>query len=554
MESSPTTASGAPNRVIGWPWVDRIEGWRWWRSQVVWKQEEHHQILKWLRNSCCKTTSTMYHQLPSSHTEAEHAAFLPTRLLDLGPNSRTLRHKGLRLITTRPGDRGHYMTLSHRWGTEHQLKLTKATLDDRERIIRFQGLPKTYQDAVKVTLSLGYRYLWIDALCIIQDDHEDWLQEAAKMALVYRNSSCTISAHAAHGDDDGFLCANNHIMPSLSRDRLNVSVLVTASHLSNRGWVFQERILSRRILHFTTGGLFLEDASGIVTSRGSPPEIYDPSKDNKLNLEDANQNLCEWYRLVEKFTTCQLTVDTDRLPALLGLARYYEEQNDDGQYLWGLWSRSIHQGLLWINVDESPKKLLQGYDAASGPAPTWTWAHLLGRIRYPDHVSSCEPCCEVIDFNAATLSARLSRRESPFLVVQLKTADLEDVKVIHKPKSFRGVEFCHVLYYKRRAWVSLDDERNYDVVFPQLTLAFVSHDHFQSTFNYDDVQITEHTWVYYFLLLLPSKLDATVKYQRIGLGVFESHPYREHENLELKLNDSVCVVWDEADWRTITLC
>ncbi|KAJ0109463.1 HET-domain-containing protein [Diaporthe amygdali] len=496
----------------------------------------------------------MYHQLPSSHTEAEHAALLPTRLLDLGRNVRTLRHTGLRLVTTRPGDRGHYMTLSHRWGTEHQLKLTKATLNAQEQIIRFQSLPRTYRDAVKVTLSLGYRYLWIDALCIIQDDHEDWLQEAAKMALVYRNSSCTISAHAAHSDDDGFLCANNHIMPGHFGDRPNVSVLITASHLSHRGWVFQERILSRRLLHFTPGGLFLEDASGIVTSCGSPPEIYDPSKDNKLNLEDANQNLCEWYRLVEKFTHCQLTVDTDRLPALLGLARYYEEQNDDGQYLWGLWSRSIHQGLLWINVDESPKKLLQGYDAASGPAPTWTWAHLLGRIRYPDHVSSCEPCCEVIDLDAATLSARLSRGEPPSLVVQLKTVDLEDAKVIHKPKSFMGVEFCHLLYYKRRAWVSLDDERNHDVVFPQLTLAFVSHNHFQSTFSYDDLQLTEHTWVYYFLLLRLSKLDAPARYQRIGLGAFECTPYHEHNNRELRLGDSNCIVWDEADWRIISLC
>lgn len=540
-----------------WFWVDRVMGSPWWKSQMIWEREEHREIMKWLKNSCCKDTSTMYHQLPCLHTQAEHAALLPTRVLDLGPNTGTFKRKGLRLITTRPGDRGHYLTLSHRWGNDHQLKLTKANLDDYKRRVHFHRLPRTYRDAVKVAFSLGYRYLWIDALCIIQDDHEDWLQEAAKMALVYRNSSCTISAHAAYADDDGILCANVRRKNGAYINRPDVSVLVTASHLSHRGWVFQERILSRRLLHFTRGGLFLEDASGMVTPYGKPPEIYDPSKDNKLNLEDANQNPCEWYRLVEKFTVCQLTIDTDRLPAVLGLARCYEEQNDDGQYLWGLWSQSIHQGLLWTNVDESPKRLLQGYDAAIGPAPTWSWAHFVGQIRYPDHLSSCESCCEIVDFNAATMSARLLAEESPCLVVKLKAVDLEDIKVKHNPNLFMGVKFYHSLYCKRRAWVSLDDERIHDVVFPQLTLAFVSHDHLKTTISYGDSadqQFTEYTWIYYFLLLCPDKTADSVTYRRVGLGAFECTPYCERYKLEQRLGDNTCVVWDEADWRTLSLC
>lgn len=377
------------------------------------------------------------------------------------------------------------------------------------------------------------------------------------MALVYRNSSCTISAHAAYGDNDGFVLTNYDRMRGNASCKADVSRLVTASHLSHRGWVFQERILSRRLLHFTAQGLFLEDASGIVTSCGQAPQIYDPLKDNKLNLEDANQSPCEWYRLIEKFSTCQLTVDTDRLPAVLGLARYYEEQNDDGQYLWGMWSRSIHQGLLWTNMDRSPKKLLQGYDSAAGPAPTWTWAHFVGQVRYPDRLSTRETCCEIIDFDSATLSAHSPMGEPPCLVVKLKVLDLEEVKVVHSSRSFMGIEFCHRLQFRRFAWVSLDSGMNDDVVFPKLTLAFVSRNHLKSTFIYDDdpeKHITEHNWIYYFLLLIPHGNNAQVKYQRIGLGAFECYPYREYEEVVFVLPDSTCHAWDGADWRIIALC
>jgi hypothetical protein len=479
--------------------MDFIARWRWWKPRAVWTHEEHQKIMEWLKNSCGKSTGTMYHQLPSLRMEADHAVPLPTRLLDLRPGNRNLRPGWSRLVITRPGDRGHYMTLSHRWGNEHQLKLTKATLNRHRRLFRFRHLPRTYQDAVKVTLSLGYRYLWIDALCIIQDDHEDWLREAAKMALVFRNSSCTISAHAACGDSDGFLCVKNSTSSETSDFRPGVSSLVAASHLSHRGWVFQERILSRRLLHFTAEGLFLEDASGIVTSCGISPEVYDPPKDNKINLEDAHQSPCEWYRFVEKFTVCQFSIDTDRLPAVLGVARYYEEQNDDGHCLWGLWSGSIHQGLLWTSIDENPKRLVRGYDAATGTAPTWSWAHLLCRVRYPDNLTSCEACCEIVNFETATLSARLPAGTSPCLVVRLKAVDVTDIKVTYNPESFMGINFCHQIDYKGICRVTLDGERRCDVVYRQLTLAFVSYNHLTRPLtSYDDEVFTEHSWIYYF--------------------------------------------------------
>jgi hypothetical protein len=135
---------------------------------------------------------------------------------------------------------------------------------------------------VLVTRKLGYQYLWIDALCIIQDDLEEWYGEAPEMAYVYYNSTCTIAAYSAKNDSEGFLAAAFEPRPSFwlsprpQAENANFSVShnmtprslslggsfrsqVNENFLTRRGWVFQERILSRRILHFTRYHIFYED-------------------------------------------------------------------------------------------------------------------------------------------------------------------------------------------------------------------------------------------------------------------------------------------------------
>lgn len=106
----------------------------------------------------------MYDQLPTLSAEGNHAVTFPTRLLDLGPHRQTPENAGVRLVMKSTTDRGNYVALSHRWGNIHKLKLTTATLHAHTKDIEFMSLPRTYQDAVRVSRSLGFRYLWIDAL------------------------------------------------------------------------------------------------------------------------------------------------------------------------------------------------------------------------------------------------------------------------------------------------------------------------------------------------------------------------------------------------------
>lgn len=88
---------------------------------------------------------------------------LPRRVIDVETGR-------LRLFITEDGTRGHWVALSHCWGKANTFKTTLKTIESHKRGIEWEELPKTFKDAVIVTRALGVRYLWIDSLCIIQDD------------------------------------------------------------------------------------------------------------------------------------------------------------------------------------------------------------------------------------------------------------------------------------------------------------------------------------------------------------------------------------------------
>jgi hypothetical protein len=112
----------------------------------------------------------------------ERMGRLPTRLLEL-------HEGGVRLcITVNATSCQEYVTLSHCWGTLQILKLKTSNIDTLMERVSFESLCKTFQDAVKVTRALGYSYLWIDSLCIVQDDEDDWRKESALMKEVYCNA------------------------------------------------------------------------------------------------------------------------------------------------------------------------------------------------------------------------------------------------------------------------------------------------------------------------------------------------------------------------------
>ncbi|PQE20746.1 heterokaryon incompatibility protein [Rutstroemia sp. NJR-2017a BBW] len=110
-----------------------------------------------------------------------------------------------------------YACLSYCWGTDldNNVKTLKANLKQHLDGILISVLPKTIQDAVLVCQRLGIRYLWVDALCIIQDDEEDWENESIQMCDIYSGSHITIAAHRVESCKQGFLWKQEFGQPNL---------------------------------------------------------------------------------------------------------------------------------------------------------------------------------------------------------------------------------------------------------------------------------------------------------------------------------------------------
>lgn len=217
------------------------------------------------------------------------ASFLPTRLIDVGDGANILRI--IETASERP--QSGYITLSYCWGGVSDVRLTESTIHSWKTKLPWTRLPKTIQHAVIATKELGFRYLWVDSLCIIQDSKADWDKEAASMADVYQNCILTISALGACNSNEGlfaerdplayipcwifnnskrekFLCNTHRRQKTFLKSRFH------NTRLHRRGWVMQERLLSPRTLNF--GSAVVWDCRESVTNDcgiGHPPFFID---------------------------------------------------------------------------------------------------------------------------------------------------------------------------------------------------------------------------------------------------------------------------------------
>ncbi len=136
---------------------------------------------------------------------------LPTRVVDVG-SSETLDPP--RLVLSH-GKSGKYVALSHCWGGDITSKTTKALVAEYTKML--PELPRSFRDAIKITRELGFRYLWIDSLCIIQDSVEDWELESAAMRDVYRNAAVTLAAAASKNSQGGMLNLFGYDQPEIRK-------------------------------------------------------------------------------------------------------------------------------------------------------------------------------------------------------------------------------------------------------------------------------------------------------------------------------------------------
>ncbi|KAF4632319.1 hypothetical protein G7Y89_g5799 [Cudoniella acicularis] len=321
---------------------------------------------------------------------------LPTRLVDVGTDN----NSRVKLIHTRCGELQNYVALSYCWGTAQTLATTRENLATYKDEIPFERLPKTIKDAITITRDLGIQFLWVDVLCIVQDslDGEDWQRESAKMGDIYGNAYVTIAAENSESCNDGFLHERNQARAAplqeiplhLPNGELRGSVFICAPivdedcFLMRRAWAFQEQRLSRRVLHYRTGGLNLCCREGtwfesVALSFGNTLEHqhFNAIRPVSISSRSQTENHRDWLRSIEVYSSRSMTKASDKLPAISGYA-HEVHKSVGGLYLAGIWERYLAFGLLWVaNKDENSIP-----QASRERAPSWSWAAIDGRVSY----------------------------------------------------------------------------------------------------------------------------------------------------------------------------
>ncbi|CAI9634172.1 unnamed protein product [Alternaria burnsii] len=290
------------------------------------------------------------------------------------------------------------------------VKLQKSTLQAFLDGIDIDELPLTFQQAIMLTKSLGVEYIWIDSLCIIQDDENDWANECTRMTSVYMNSFINIGANAAVDSRGGlfherswksvnplsvhltYIPTNWHRKPVVLWPNPESGNPLDHAPLGDRGWVVQERLLAPRTVHFLAHKVVWEcdECQASETDATGKLEYTSLSRRTYLAVsrppgngagDRTTQFLWTWSDIVKLYSTGKLSVATDKLVALSGVAKFMYEHRQDNralQYYAGHWSHNFESQLTW-----SVSYLSTGSRSRTYVAPSWSWASYNGEVSFP---------------------------------------------------------------------------------------------------------------------------------------------------------------------------
>lgn len=333
---------------------------------------------------------------------------LPTRLIDVGSEDQDPK-----LIVTSKKARGQYVALSHCWGTSKPPATTQESYDKFLKAIPLDILPATFRDAINVVRELGYQYLWIDCFCIIQGSEQDFQIECSRMHATFENAVVTICAPAADNASAGLLhlretwsadlvvevpcCDNNQQLGSVLMRKLRESIYIQEDKdwedaLAKRAWIIQERLLSPRVVYFGKKITYFEcntsdcyETLRYPTFPNGDPESGDFFGGRDLikyafsTLQDADP-IETWFRLLGAYTSCNLTKDRDKLPALSGLASRIKQRTND-QYVAGMWYSQLLRQLCWGRIVRcTTRKSRYPNDRST---PSWSWISCDYELEFP---------------------------------------------------------------------------------------------------------------------------------------------------------------------------
>ncbi|VUC24212.1 unnamed protein product [Clonostachys rosea] len=346
---------------------------------------------------------------------------LPTRVIEIAGDTHPPR------IHISVGEQVPYAALSYCWGAERNIRLLSANVETYVEGIPINEIPQTIADALEITKALGLKYLWVDALCILQDSEQDLQHELSYMGEIYANAWLTIAPKNSASCRDGCFRERDwktsaivpldirlpsgaeqttsqiHLQEENKRTSCVNRLMVLPRHrmekngkksiLRTRGWTLQEEILSRRMLHCSDRELSWACLEGRCTERIPEQEdirgrqgwkyamrriivtgIDGYGNLNKLSREGVLNN---WLEIVENYLKRELSKPGDRLAAIQGVQEAIGRILNDVPVA-GIWKgRFLAPSLLWKVSDPKTKSAMNPF-----PCPSWSWASVFRPSKY----------------------------------------------------------------------------------------------------------------------------------------------------------------------------
>jgi hypothetical protein len=435
------------------------------------------------------------HLISGETLDEDHEPELPTHVIDVGSSDGS---QDPRLVVT-GGSRGHYVAVSHCWGMQQPLKTEKRNIGDWLRGIPWISLPKTFQDVITVARALGIQFVWIDSLCIVQDNIDDWLGEAVHMGRIYERARLTIAASHANDSTEGLFFQRNPPrwtqIPYIDKSGTENGIIYvsadclgecykdgneTCGPLSQRAWITQEWLLSRRIVFYTKSNLIWQCK---MTRRN----------EQNIDLGKYHNTLMDWRSIVEMHSHRKLTYNSDRLISLEGIRTLMQAESGD-EYRFGMWKSGLPRDLYWKPEEHwKPEVKCNRTDNPIRPnVPTWSWASSMTPVTFKG---------EIYGPGSGTLSSQISVAEFGFEGDDLVIRGGKLVELSSLPQ-------CRFLYFDEHE--ESDDNWKRE----QLYCLHIWDEH-----GYVDDRRFEN-WSYFLTLRLHIS-EGT--YVRVGYGFFEMY-------------------------------
>jgi len=306
---------------------------------------------------------------------------------------------GMRLIDVvnnrldcKPPANSRYVALSYTWGRLQReiLRLTRANLGDLVKMDAISSetasLPKTIRDVMTFVKAIGEQYVWVDSVCIIQDDENDQVAQFGVMDKIYESAILTVVAAAGEDADAGLpgiqptrRVPQQHMEEIQGLQLVNclspLREILDTSCWNTRGWTYQERVFSKRMLVFTKAQVYLTCQHHTFSEdRSTDQGFLEPDKTDSVAMTPSNTSFYNYQMAVCNYSRRHLTFHDDVLNAFAGIMNSLRPSLASGFAL-GLPESHFDHALLWHPKGQVTRRLRAGF-------PSWTWAAWQGEICY----------------------------------------------------------------------------------------------------------------------------------------------------------------------------